>query len=570
MNDRPDIRLLDRSTPPHILTLILLAGIAALAMNIFLPSLPGMTAYFETEYRLMQLSVAVYLAVNAGLQLVIGPISDKLGRRPVILGGIAIFLLATLGCILAPNAYVFLAFRMMQATIVVAMVLSRAVVRDMVPQDQAASMIGYVTMGMAVVPMIGPAIGGVLDEIFGWKANFWMLFALGVLILWLTWTDLGETARTSGHSLSRQFREYPELLTSPRFWGYALASGLASGAFFAYLGGAPFVGTQVFGLQPAELGLFFGAPAVGYFLGNFISGRYSVRFGVNRMVYWGTVINSVGIILNLVLFYAGVGSAISFFGLMTFVGLGNGMSIPNATAGALSVALAMLGFAISAEIARNEAELRRGQAGPALEGAAEVAHFGEAQQVRDLADGDLGVLDIALGQVAGELRQLGDELFLEFCFLTIEVAEQEIRVDAAHLLAHEFRRATAGEYDLAHGHAVVVLGVGVAETVSQAGPVIRLDMGNAVLGATDLGAKGEFRFRGRIRLVRVTPVAVGGVTASSEGGESEGEAERTVHGESLLSGDDNLMQPVCGRQATWVLRRGCYAGFLRKRETCYR
>ena len=337
MSDRPDIRLLDRSTPPHILTLILLAGISALAMNIFLPSLPGMTAYFDTEYRLIQLSVALYLAVNASLQVIMGPISDRVGRRPVILGGLGIFLLATLGCIFAPNILIFLTFRMIQATVVVAMVLSRAVVRDIVPEREAASMIGYVTMGMAVVPMIGPAIGGVLDQVFGWKANFWALFILGAGVFWLTWRDLGETAPLSGRSLTQQFREYPELLTSPRFWGYSMAAALASGAFFAYLGGAPFVGDRVFGLDPATLGLYFGAPAIGYFAGNFISGRFSVRVGVNRMVLWGTLFNAGGIGLNLLLFYAGLGTPLTFFGLMTMMGLGNGMLIPNATAGALSV-----------------------------------------------------------------------------------------------------------------------------------------------------------------------------------------------------------------------------------------
>ncbi|WP_101067381.1 multidrug effflux MFS transporter [Roseovarius salinarum] len=337
MPDTPPVRFLDRSTPPHIATLILLAGISALAMNIFLPSLPGMTAYFDTEYRLMQLSVALYLGVNAALQVVMGPVSDRLGRRPVIIGGLAFFLLATLGCILAPNVYVFLTFRMMQATIVVAMVLSRAVVRDMVPQDEAASMIGYVTMGMAVVPMIGPAFGGLLDELFGWKASFWALIGLGALVLWLAWADMGETAPRRHASMRQQIREYPELLTAPRFWGYALATAFSSGAFFAYLGGAPFVGDKVFGLPPAQLGLLFGAPAVGYFLGNFASGSFSVRIGVNRMVLWGTVFNAGGIGINLALFHAGHGGALGFFGLMTLMGLGNGMIIPNATSGALSV-----------------------------------------------------------------------------------------------------------------------------------------------------------------------------------------------------------------------------------------
>ena len=333
----PGSRFLDRRSAPHILTLILLAGLSALAMNIFLPSLPGMTAYFDTDYRLMQLSVALYLGVNAVLQLIVGPISDRWGRRPVILWGMGLFLLATLGCVLAGNVYVFLTFRMMQATIVVAMVLSRAIVRDMVPDAQAASMIGYVTMGMAVVPMIGPAIGGLLDASFGWHANFWLLMLLGGLVMWLAWADLGETAPLSGRTLRDQFREYPALFASPRFWGYALASGLSSGSFFAYLGGAPFVGDQVFGLSPAQLGFYFGAPAIGYFTGNFLSGRYSVRIGINRMVLWGAVINAFGIGLNLSLFYAGFGTTLSFFGLMTLMGVGNGMVIPNATAGALSV-----------------------------------------------------------------------------------------------------------------------------------------------------------------------------------------------------------------------------------------
>ncbi len=331
------VRFLDRSTPPHIVTLILLAGLSALVMNIFLPSLPNMTAYFQTEYWLMQLSVAVYLGVNAILQILIGPISDKLGRRPVILWGIGGFCVATLGCIYAPDIYTFLGFRMAQAVIVTAMVLSRAVVRDCVPQDQAASMIGYVTMGMAVVPMIGPAFGGVLDQYFGWQANFWLLLALGLGLFWLTWSDLGETAKVSGLSLGRQFAQYPELLTSPRFWGYAIASGMSSGAFFAYLGGAPYVGTEVFGMSPAELGFFFGAPAIGYFLGNFISGRFSARIGVNRMVLLGTLINCTGILLSMLVFWLGLGSEWTFFGFMTFVGLGNGMTIPNATAGMLSV-----------------------------------------------------------------------------------------------------------------------------------------------------------------------------------------------------------------------------------------
>lgn len=330
-------RFLDRSTPPHLFTLILLAGVSALVMNIFLPSLPGMSAYFDTDYRIMQLSVAVYLLVNAVLQIFMGPISDKFGRRPVMLWGMALFVTATLGCLLSTSVEVFLFFRMCQAVVATGLVLSRAAVRDMYPPAEAASMIGYVTAGMSVVPMVGPAIGGVLDEAFGWHGSFWFLFALGMLALVLTWRDFGETSSGSGLSLARQFGEYPELLRSPRFWGYALATATTAGTFFAYLGGAPFVGTVVFGLDSATLGFYFGAPAVGYFLGNFASGRFSTRFGINNMVLWGCVLNTLGAALSLVFFQLGIGSVYSFFGFMTIVGFGNGVAMPNGTSGMMSV-----------------------------------------------------------------------------------------------------------------------------------------------------------------------------------------------------------------------------------------
>ena len=333
----PVIRFLDRSTPPHIATLILLAGMSAMVMNIYLPSLPQMADYFGTSYAVMQLSVPFFLFCSAVLQLFIGPISDNLGRRPVMIGGITLFLIATLGCIFAPNTAVFLTFRVLQAIIACAMVLSRAVIRDLYAQDQSASMIGYVTMGMAIVPMISPAVGGALQQVFDWHASFWVMFIVGLLILILVIFDQGETATPSSKSILGQFGEYPELLRAPRFWGYTLAAAFCSGAFFAYLGGAPFVGSVVFGLEPVWLGILFGAPAIGYFLGNFLTGLYATRFGVNAMVMWGCAANAFGGTVSLMIFLLGYGSALTFFGMMTLVGLGNGLCLPNATAGLLSV-----------------------------------------------------------------------------------------------------------------------------------------------------------------------------------------------------------------------------------------
>jgi DHA1 family bicyclomycin/chloramphenicol resistance-like MFS transporter len=337
MSNIPPQRFLDRSTAPSIFTLIVFTGLGALSMNVFLPSLPQMAEYFGAEYGVVQLSVALYLGVNAALQLLVGPLSDRYGRRPVMLVGVAIYCLASLGCLWAPDVITFLVFRMIQASVVVGLVLGRAVVRDRYPRDQAASMIGYVTMGMAIVPMVGPVIGGALGQAFGWKANFWLLFGAGLVILLLAWADLGETARKGEGRLRDQFAQYPTLLLSRRFWGYSLSSTLASGAFFAYLGGAPLVGARIFGLEPALLGLFFGAPALGYFFGNFISGRFSVRVGVDRMILWGALITVAGLSTGLGLFFLGYKTALVFFGSMTFVGLGNGMVLPNATSGIMSI-----------------------------------------------------------------------------------------------------------------------------------------------------------------------------------------------------------------------------------------
>lgn len=330
-------RFLDRTTPPKIVTLILMAGLSALTMNIFLPSLPGMATYYGVPYGVMQQSVALYLALSAALQIVIGPISDRYGRRKVLIGALLLFLLATIGTLLATTATWFLIFRMAQAVIAAGMVLSRAVVRDMVADERAASMIGYVTMGMSLVPMIGPVIGGVLDDLYGWKANFALLLILGLGTLALVWADLGETATLRRVSLADQIRTYPALLASRRFWGYTLAAAFASGCFFAYLGGAPYVGDKIFGLSSTHVGALFALTAIGYAAGNFFAGRYSIRIGMNRMILIGCIVTTAGMALLALLTLLGLSGPTVFFGLTIFMGVGNGICLPNANAGMLSV-----------------------------------------------------------------------------------------------------------------------------------------------------------------------------------------------------------------------------------------
>ncbi|MEJ1176191.1 multidrug effflux MFS transporter [Agrobacterium sp. CMT1] len=330
-------RFLDRTTPPHIITLVVIAGVAALCMNVFLPSLATMAVYFETDYAVMQFAVSGYLAATACLQLVIGPLSDLFGRRPVMLASIAVMIVATLVCMLAPNITIFMIGRVAQAAVVSGFVLARAIVRDMVPMEQAASMIGYVTMGMSVVPMVGPTVGGLLNDISGWQSSFALLCLLGLGILALAWLDLGETNHNRSASFSQQFHAWPELLRSPLFWGYALTSTFSSGMFFSFLGGAPFVGSVLYGLSPAMLGLQFFFMASGYMLGNFISGRYASEIGITRMMLSGNVIGIAGIIAAIALISVGAESAYAFFVPLALIGVGNGVTLPSANAGMVSV-----------------------------------------------------------------------------------------------------------------------------------------------------------------------------------------------------------------------------------------
>lgn len=337
MTTAPTVRLFDRTTPPHILTLILLAGISALSMSIFLPSLTAMAAEFGTPYATMQLAVTAYLATTAVIQIAIGPLSDRYGRRLVTLFSLGFFVLATIGTVFAQDATTFLVFRILQAAVASGMVLSRAIVRDMVPAEQAASMIGYVTMGMALVPMVGPTIGGILDQFFGWRASFVFLGLAGAGVFTLAYLDQGETLQSDGMGFRDQLASYPALLTSPRFWGYALCTMFGSGAFFAFLGGASFVADKIYGLTPFQSGIALGAPAIGYALGNFFAGRYSTRIGIDRMALYGAIVASTGLGASLLISLVGYNTAVLFFAFCTFLGLGNGMLLPNATAGLLSV-----------------------------------------------------------------------------------------------------------------------------------------------------------------------------------------------------------------------------------------
>ena len=337
--------LCSASSPPKLLTLILLTGLSVLSLNMFLPSLSNMAADFQADYALVALSIAGYLASTAILMLVMGPLSDRYGRRPVMLIAVAVFTLASLACTLTDDIRLFLVFRILQGTIIAGWSLSLAAIRDTATPQEAASRIGYVSMAMAVAPMLGPLVGGALDELFGWRSNFIAFTAMGLAAFILCWLDFGETNRSRADTFAEQFKSYPELFRSRRYWGYALCMAFSTGSFYAFLAGAPLVAITLLGLSPAELGFYMGTITAGFALGSFLSGRLAARRALTTMMIAGRLVACGGLVAGLLLFVFGVEHVLSLFGATIFAGLGNGLTTPSSNAGALSVRPKLAGSA---------------------------------------------------------------------------------------------------------------------------------------------------------------------------------------------------------------------------------
>lgn len=323
--------------PPGMATLCLCTALATLSLNMFLPSLAAMATEFDVSYGLMSVAVSGYLMVTGGLTLIIGPLSDRYGRRPVMLCLFAIFVLASLVCATTGSIEVFLTARMCMGVVVGGWTVSLAVVRDRFPAREAASRIGYITMAMAVAPMMGPVIGGAIEAVAGWRATFLTYAGLGCVAFVLVLFTMGETNERRQASFLQQARAYPELLRSRRFWGYALCMAFSTGAFYAFLAGAPLVATAVLKISPEVLGVCIGSITGGFVFGSFLSGRYAGRGQLTDIVILGRLVGAGGLILGLALCAAGWVHPVSVFGAAICVGIGNGLTMPSCNAGALSV-----------------------------------------------------------------------------------------------------------------------------------------------------------------------------------------------------------------------------------------
>jgi DHA1 family bicyclomycin/chloramphenicol resistance-like MFS transporter len=331
--------------------MLLLVGLTALApfsLQIFLPALPVIQAEFRVTPGTAQLVLSLSILASAFAMLAYGPLSDRFGRRPVLLAGLIAFLAGSVISALAPSISALIGGRVVQAIGAAAgMVLARAIVRDLHDRERSASVIAYLTTAMVVAPMLAPTVGAVLVDLASWRTIFGLTAVVGLAVTWQTSRRLVETrpGGAGGDGPLRMWAGAGRLLRTPGFLAYALQSTFAIAVFFAFISGAPYFMLDVLHRPATEYGLYFILVSAGFMAGNLLAARVTARVGLDRMILIGSTLALGGTLLALVLLAAWRWAPIALFGPMLAAAFANGLTVPNAQAGAISVEPALAGTA---------------------------------------------------------------------------------------------------------------------------------------------------------------------------------------------------------------------------------
>lgn len=331
-----------QQTPWGLLLLLMATtAIGPTSLNILVPAVPELSHQFGVPATTMQLTVSLFLIGLAVAQLVMGPLSDRFGRRPVMIGGIALNVAASLMPLVMPTVESIIAARILQAIGASAgIVVARAIMRDLFSRERAASVLGLVATVMVAAPTFGPLIGGLLETMLHWKAIFLFtaLTSLAVVI-WAAVT-LPETRGLNATAGQREgfLRDLKQLAGSRAFIGYVLVAAFGSSTFFVFLGGGPHVVVTLMGRTSAEYGVWFVISSIGYMAGNFTASRLSMRTGIHALIFWGIVAEVAGALLAAALAWSlpDAGPSIVFLPQL-IIAYGNGLMLPGAIAGATSV-----------------------------------------------------------------------------------------------------------------------------------------------------------------------------------------------------------------------------------------
>ncbi|PWC40695.1 multidrug effflux MFS transporter [Azospirillum sp. TSO22-1] len=337
-----------RYPKPSVPLLVAATATGPLALNIFVPSMPGMERVFDASHATVQLTLSLYLIGVALGQLLYGPLSDRWGRRPVLLAGLGLYVAASLACALAPSIGLLVLGRAAQAVGGCAgMVIARAIVRDAWSREEATRVLALVIAGMAIAPMVAPALGGFLDEWFGWRAGFLLLVGFGGLVWAAALRGLPETHRdlTPLPGPTALWQAYRALLGRRLFLGYSLVVGWMTGGFFVFLAGAAHAMSVTLHRPPSEYGLYFVLLSAGYMGGNMAVSRLAGRVRLEALAFAGLLLSVAGPLVIGGFLAAGHFSPASLFLPTVLLCVGNGLTIPVAMTAAVGVDLRLAGTA---------------------------------------------------------------------------------------------------------------------------------------------------------------------------------------------------------------------------------
>jgi DHA1 family bicyclomycin/chloramphenicol resistance-like MFS transporter len=321
--------------------------IGPLAVHLYLPVVPEIKTAFGVSDALAEASFSVTLATMAAATLVYGSLSDRFGRRRLLLWGLVLFLVGSALSAVAGSIYVLILGRLVQAVgAASSSTLTRAIARDAYGPDRLIQAIAYLTMAYTIGPMVAPTVGGLLVDHLGWRSVFWFAVLAGGAITLAAWIELPETRRpTAAGARSSILRDYRVLFADRRFSAFVLQSGFMSGTFFATAAAAPFLMHDVLGRSATEFGLYFFLYPAGYCVGNFLSSRLAGRVAIEPMVLVGGLCNFAAIAVEAGLLLGGLLSPLAIFVPGFFITFGQGLALPNAQAGAIQVRPPLAGTA---------------------------------------------------------------------------------------------------------------------------------------------------------------------------------------------------------------------------------
>ena len=322
-----------RKPPVPLLLSVQVGGIVAI--NVFAPSMPDIAQSLETTATAVQWTITVFLIGFSAGQLVYGPISDRLGRRSVLFGGMFLFLVANAACAAAATIDWLLAARLVQGFgACCGSVLMRAIVRDLYDRDDAVRIMSYLAVGAGITAAVAPSIGSALI-VFGWRANFWFLAVAAALPMVLAYLWLPEThppeRRLSGRR-GTVLGAYATLFRSRTFLGYGLLIGSVNAQFFAFIAGAPFVLIDVMGIPAEAFGLLMLMSTGGFLVGSLIVARLAGRLAPHRIIAIGAIVVFMSIAALLVLALIGLNSVAAIMLPMFVQGAASGFVFPPAMA----------------------------------------------------------------------------------------------------------------------------------------------------------------------------------------------------------------------------------------------